>query len=347
MAPHEADFLTPYREAIEEALRASVQAPNAFAAPLYHMMQYHLGWLDANLAPLDPPASGKRFRPLLCLLACEATGGDWRLALPAAAAIELVHNFSLIHDDIEDGDAMRHHRPTVWRLWGQAQGINTGDALWALARCTFHRILEEGIEPAVCLKALAWFDRAGLALCTGQYLDMAFESQEVVSLEAYLEMISGKTAALMEASTAIGATLAGASDAVIQEMASFGRFLGLAFQMTDDLLGLWGDPAVTGKPVASDLWAHKKTLPIVLALEWEAARGEHTLADLYRRSTFTPQDGEKILALLEQAHARERTKEMAAQHIERAMAALERATVDSPARRALASLALSITDRAF
>ncbi len=347
MAPPEADFLTPYREAIEEALRASVQPPNAYAAPLYQMMQYHLGWLDATLAPLETPASGKRLRPLLCLLACEATGGNWRLALPAAVAIELVHNFSLIHDDIEDGDAVRHHRPTVWRLWGQAQGINTGDALWALARCAFHGLLERGLEPEVCLKALAWFDRAGLALCTGQYLDMAFESQGEVSLEAYLEMISGKTAALLEASTAIGATLAGANDDATREMASFGRSLGLAFQMTDDLLGLWGDPAVTGKPVASDLWAHKKTLPIILALDWEAARGEHALADLYRQASLTPRDIEEILALLERAQARERTQEMATLSIKQAIAALERAAADSPARRALASLALAITDRAF
>lgn len=341
------DRLAPYRLALEETLRNLVQTPSPFAAPLYQMIQYHLGWLDANFAPLEQPAVGKRLRPILCLLACEAVGGDWHLALPAAAAIELVHNFSLIHDDIEDGDAFRHHRPAVWRLWGQAQGINTGDALWALARHAFHRVAQGGIGAEVHLKALEWFDRAGLALCTGQYLDMTFESEPSISLEAYIEMISSKTAALIEASTAIGAILGGASEAAVQEIATFGRSLGLAFQMTDDLLGIWGNPAITGKPVASDLLAHKKTLPILLALAWEAERGECALAQIYARDTLTPQDIDSILALLERAHARERTQAMVDQHIQQAIAALERATSESPARQALASLAFSVSHRVF
>lgn len=344
---NEADPLATYRQAVEEVLRRIVQAPDSRAAPLYQMMQYHMGWLDADLTPLEQPIIGKRLRPILCLLACEAVGGDWHRALPAAAAIELVHNFSLIHDDIEDGDAFRHHRPTVWRLWGQAQGINTGDALWALARCAFHQMAETGIEPPLYLKALQWFDRAGLALCTGQYLDMAFEKEPSISLEAYLAMISGKTAALIEAAAAIGAILGGANDATVQEMAHFGRSLGLAFQMTDDLLGIWGDPSVTGKPVASDLYARKKTLPIVLALTDEAQRGESTLATLYTQETLGPKDIEAILALLERALARERTQALADAHVQKALAALEKAAQESSARQTLASMVLNITRRVF
>jgi len=201
--------LSPYLDAVEHELETVLSIEKGAAAPLYHMMQYHMGWLDQSFQPTDAPR-GKRLRPVLCLLACEATSGDWRPALPAAAAIELIHNFSLLHDDIEDGSETRRHRPTAWTLWGIPQAINTGDAMWAVSRLALHRLLDLGHSAQTVLRVAQSLDKACLELCTGQYLDLHFEIVDVVSLSEYERMIAGKTAALLSASLATGAILGGA-----------------------------------------------------------------------------------------------------------------------------------------
>ena len=176
--------LQPYLTAIEEDLHRTLQATEPMVLPLYQMMQYHLGWLDVDLRPMDA-LKGKRLRPLLCVLACEAVGGDWHRALAAASAIELIHNFSLVHDDIEDNSLTRRHRPTVWSLWGIAQGINTGDTLWVISRLATLRLVEEGYDPGIVLSIVRLFDETCLALCTGQYLDIRFESADSVTMAEY------------------------------------------------------------------------------------------------------------------------------------------------------------------
>jgi len=336
--------LQPYLTAIEQDLRRALQCPEPMVMPLYQMMQYHLGWLDVDLRPTDT-ARGKRLRPLLCLLACEAVGGDWHRALPAASAIELIHNFSLVHDDIEDDSPTRRHRPTVWTLWGIAQGINTGDTMWVMSRLATLRLAEAQHDPATVLRVVHLLDETCLSLCIGQYLDIRFESVDSVTMIEYNRMIAGKTAALLSASLAAGAILGGANEATVQHYAGFGRELGLTFQIVDDILGIWGDPAITGKSAASDILERKKTIPILYALEWEQKQGHQDLSRLYAQASLTEQDIPTILSLLERAGTLEAIRRQARQHQERTLAYLDSVGITYPAQQDLRELALSLLER--
>ena len=346
--------LAPYLSAVETELRDIVDAASdahmdechAPISPLYDMIRYHMGWLDADFYPLITDG-GKRLRPVMCLLACEAVGGDWRSALPAAAAIELIHNFSLIHDDIEDQSETRRHRRTVWALWGVAQGINTGDTVWILSRLAIHRLHQTGHDAETVLRVMQRLDKACLALCTGQYLDLGFEQEETVSLPAYLQMIAGKTAALLSASLAVGAILGGADESLVQCYASFGHKLGLTFQIVDDILGIWGDPAVTGKSAASDILTKKKTMPILYALGWEAERGYDDLARLYAQPSLTDEHVPSVLALLRRCSAHEYAQQQARAYYGQTAQHLQSAGPDHPARDALQALAESLVGRTF
>ena len=336
--------LSVYLDAIEGELRQILSISGGRPAPLYQMMQYHMGWLNRDCAPERAP-TGKRLRPLMCLLSCETVGGDWRRAIPAAAAIELVHNFSLIHDDIEDKSLERRHRATVWHVWGVPQGVNTGDAVWSLSRLAIYRLMPLGYTPKVVLDVARRIDETCLALCTGQYLDIHFESVDRVSLDEYERMIGGKTGALLSAALAVGAVLGGADDKSVETFASAGRELGLAFQMTDDILGIWGDPRITGKSAASDITERKKTLPILYALDWEERRGEGALAELYAQERMTQPDVAEIVRLVERTGAHEYTRERAQQHQDRTLAWLDEAYAGQPAQDTLRDLILSLVGR--
>jgi len=335
-----------YLAAIEEDLRAVLSAEEAAIAPLYQMMQYHLGWLDERFCPIDG-AEGKRLRPLICLLSCQAVGGDWRRALPAASAIELVHGFSLIHDDIEDHSDLRRHRATVWRLWGIGQAINTGDTMWALARLSLPRLSDRGYDDTTVLRVTELLHQTGLHLCTGQYLDLAFEAAEMVSLADYERMVLGKTAALFAASTAMGAILGGASEPVVGAYRAFGRELGLSYQIVDDLLGIWGDPAITGKSAASDVLEKKKTLPVLYALQWERRQGYGDLGAIYKQPIISPDDLPTALALLARCRAREYARKQAQQHHRRALRCLEVDRLGDADRHTLRNLAMALVDRVY
>jgi len=336
--------LQPYVDAVEAAMRGLLDAPSPAVEPLYGVMRYHLGWADRDLRPISAP-SGKRVRPLFCLLSCQAVGGDWQTAIPLAAGIELIHNFSLIHDDIEDRSAIRHHRPTVWAEWGVPQAINTGDAMFALARLAVHRLAAAGVPAEIVLAVLQRLEETSLALCRGQYLDMAFESQPEVSLAQYMEMIEGKTAALLACSTETGALLGAGLAGPHAAFRSFGRELGLAFQIVDDILGIWGDPAVTGKPAADDIRNRKKSFPILYAMEVEASRGETELKALMAKPALSEGDIAAAIRCVERAGGRERANALAQEHTERALAALGQAVPPSSARQALHDLALTLVGR--
>lgn len=182
------EAMARYLPLIEGALREALQTPHAHLAAHHGMMHYHLGWVDERFQP-KPARGGKRLRPLLCLLACEAAGGDVHDALPAAAAIEILHNFSLVHDDIEDNSPTRRGRPAVWALWGVPQAVNVGDALFALAHRTLGRLWERDMPAERVLAAILAFDEACVALTEGQYLDMSFEERSDVTVDEYLRMI--------------------------------------------------------------------------------------------------------------------------------------------------------------
>jgi geranylgeranyl diphosphate synthase, type I len=343
--------LNPYLQAIEDELRDILAIREEMVAPLYQMMHYHLGWRNTQFA-IEEANRGKRLRPLFCVLACEASGGDWRRSLGAAAAIELVHNFSLLHDDIEDDSPTRRHRATVWSLWGIPQGINTGDGMWAIARLAVHRVSAAGYGAEQVMRVSYLLDEACLELCTGQYLDISFESAARVSLAQYERMIAGKTAALLSASFAIGATLGGAAPDLVQSYHSLGRELGLTFQISDDILGIWGNPAITGKSAATDILTRKKTLPLLYALRWEEERGYDDLARFYTRPTLTVADVPAILQLLARAGALEYARGQAQAHQQGALQHLlatrpPAAAPHLPASEALQRLAHSLMDRAY
>ncbi|NEA26205.1 family 2 encapsulin nanocompartment cargo protein polyprenyl transferase [Actinomadura bangladeshensis] len=284
------------RRLLDPALRDAVEAVPGEAA---RIAAYHFGWRDEHGRPAEGPA-GKAIRPALALLAAEAAGGTAAAALPAAVAVELTHNFSLLHDDVMDGDPTRRHRPTAWTVFGTNAAILTGDALLAAA----YEVLAEDGSPAVA-HAVRVLSRAVLDLVEGQCADLAFEDRDDVTLDECLAMAGRKTGALMGASCALGALYGGAASAEVESMRAFGQCFGLAFQLADDLLGIWGDPAATGKPVHSDLHNRKKSLPVVAALT-SGTPAAAELAGLYfRGAPLTPADTARAAALIESTGARD------------------------------------------
>jgi geranylgeranyl diphosphate synthase type I len=332
------------RSAIQEAMRAAFPEAEARVTQFYAMQEYQLGWRDEQLAPADHDP-GKLLRPRLSLLACQAVGGDVRQALPLAAGIQLLHDFSLIHDDIEDQSPTRRSRPTVWALWGLAQGINTGDGMFVVAHLALHRLVDVGVPPAVALEILRRFDQTILTICEGQFLDLSYEGDLRISEADYLAMIGRKTAALVAAATELGARVGGADATMAQDFFEFGYNLGLAFQIQDDVLGIWGDPALTGKPAAADLYRRKVSLPIIYALQMPAQRD--VLARLYALQPIGDADVRQILEILQLAGARDYTEGMAQAYHRRALAALDRVRGDAAALAELRAIAEGLTDRKF
>jgi geranylgeranyl diphosphate synthase type I len=290
-------ILTPnLRQAIQEAMRAAFPESEAQIARFYAMQQYHLGWRDAELMPatIDP---GKLLRPYLALLACQSVGGRVEQALPLAAGIELIHNFTLIHDDIQDVSPMRRGRDTLWNLWGLAHGITAGDSMFALAHLSVHRLSTLGVPATVVLEVLQRLDETILAVCEGQYLDCSYEGNLSVAEDDYLAMICRKTSTLIGTALSTGALVGGSDVGTAQALYNFGVNLGMAFQLQDDILGIWGDPKLTGKPAAADLARRKVTLPIIRALRDSGQR--RAIEDLYRKENITPTDIQQILAIMD------------------------------------------------
>src|SRR3954453_1626429 len=241
---------------------------------VYEMIRYHLG-LDGSAG-----ARGERMRPLLRLPAHASLAGDHPRALPGAAAVELGPNFSLVHDDIEDGDIERRHRPTLWALHGVPQAINTGDLIFSLSRVALHRLTDLGFPDRTVLRLMRLYDETCVMLCEGQYIDIATSaSDEPMTVELYFDMIGRKTAALIAGSIEAGALLATEDEDVIARYRRFGWALGLAFQLNDDLLGIWGEEQQTGK-VPTDIVRHKKTLPVLYAYQHATAADRERLANL-------------------------------------------------------------------
>ncbi len=305
-----------------EILRVIERVQDERTHALYEMVRYHLG-LDQG-AP-----RGKRIRPLLGLLAYESLTGQHAPALPGAAAVELGHNFSLVHDDIEDRDVERHHRATLWMAFGVAQGINTGDTLFTLSRMALYRLTELGFSDAKVLALMRLYDETCLALCEGQFMDIwGAEHDDRLSVEFYFDMIGRKTAALIAASVQAGAMLATDDEQVVDAYRGFGWALGIAFQLNDDLLGIWGDEQTTGKE-PSDLAKHKKTLPVIYALERAPASDVARLKELFS----TPEPPSDLIVearqILESCGARDYTRARAREQRDEALRRIESAGVVS------------------
>ena len=331
-----------YRPLVQREMRVVVgDAPE----PLYAWMRYHLGWENREGRPVTA-SPGKMLRPLALLLATELCGGRVEQAVPAAAAVELIHNFSLLHDDVEDRSDTRRGRETVWTFAGAAHAINAGDGMFTLAHLAMDRLAAAGVDAARTLAATHELHEACLRLVEGQYLDIAFEERTDVTADEYLRMAEGKTAAMFAAPFAIGALLAGAPVAVVDGYREFGRRIGLAFQAVDDVLGIWGDSAVTGKPVGDDLASRKMTYPVIRAMDGPEGR---RLREAYAVSPDASADGTgdvpALRALLDAVDARSITEAMAAAEERAALDSLRRAGVDESAMTLCAEFARILVGR--
>ncbi len=289
----DADMIAEMKAAIDKELRDCVAALlEGYPAELIRMFSYQLGW-EGEKAGNE--AQGKRLRPMLVLLACHAFGGDWRDALLAAASVEFVHNFSLIHDDIQDRSETRRGRPTVWVKWGEAQAINTGDAMLTVAHLALLRSARKQ-EMAKVNRVVEVLQTACLQLTHGQHLDIAFEKQESVPLELYWKMVEGKTSSLLAACLELGALFGGADPIACLQMHEFGKKIGTAFQVQDDWLGIWGDAEILGKSTSSDLMTRKLTYPILLGIE----KGGQFAATWKATPSIDVNAAKKLRTLLEQ-----------------------------------------------
>jgi geranylgeranyl diphosphate synthase type I len=319
--------------AIEGELQSGFQARIAPAfADVAHMVRHHFGW-EQGATP------GKRIRPLLTLLCAACAGGNWRQAVPAAVSVEILHNFSLVHDDIEDSSETRRGRPTLWSR-GVAQAVNTGDYLFVSSHLALHRLVELGVRPETAYSVQQTLDEACQSLTLGQHLDLAFEGRSQVTSAEYLQMIEGKTAALLAAAAAVGAQVAGAPLEVRDAYFQFGRRLGLAFQFLDDLLGIWGEPDAPGKSAADDLRHGKKTYPVVLGLQRSPAFARAWVSG----RTATP-DVDGLRRALEACGADRATRREAERFTQDAMDALQEAGPRPPAADELRALAERLLKR--
>jgi geranylgeranyl diphosphate synthase type I len=309
------------------------------------MARYHLGWEDVAGRPSE--STGKGVRSALCLLACEAAGGQTKTALPAAAAVELVHNFSLVHDDIQDRDRERRHRPTVWANWGDAQAINAGDALLVLARLALWSALEAGVGAETLVRAAKTLDERTLEMVEGQVMDLSFEQFEEVTLGDYMAMIEKKSGALFDCALYLGG-LFGSGDAETAEaLGRAGRQLGVAFQVRDDMLGVWGAEERTGKQAAADIIRRKKSLPVVFALSHRAREVAEAVRRVYGRERATAEDVAEVLRALDGIGAREFCAGAAARKKEQALAALAGVALKEEAARELRQAAAFLLERDY
>jgi geranylgeranyl diphosphate synthase type I len=325
------------RSVTDPALRAAVERLDV---PNRRVAGYHLGFLDGRGAPVDGPR-GKGVRGALALLSARAAGGSDTEGIPAAVACELVHEASLLHDDIVDRDTLRRGAPTAWTVFGPAPAIIAGDALLALAV----EVLAEAGAPGTVGPAVGALARANRRVMAGQAADVAFEARASVGLEEARAMVADKTGALLSCAASLGAVLAGAPDRLSAGLAAYGAHLGMAFQLVDDLLGIWGSPERTGKPVWSDLRARKKSLPVVAALTSGSGAGQR-LSVIYTSG----QELEGVLLAeaarcVEDAGGRDWAAAEAARETDAALAIVAGLEIPGPVRDELIALAGLLGDR--
>lgn len=306
--------------------------------PFHEMITYHMGWSGPGAGP---EAAGKRIRPLLVLLTVGAASGDAHVgsALPAAAAVELVHNFSLVHDDIQDNSHTRRGRPTAWTRWGIPMAINIGDALFVMAGQAILD-LEPAYPASAVTKAASLLHRTCLDLTCGQYLDMSFEQRTDLTDEEYWPMVAGKTAALLSASCRIGAILGAADQARQEAFAAFGQDLGIAFQVRDDILGIWGDESAIGKSAASDLVEGKNSLPILFGLGKKSA-----FAARWAEGPIEPHEVPGLASMLKAEGAYDYAQDAALRWTSSALENLEQAAPAGEYAQALFDLANKLLGR--
>lgn len=334
-------ILARFAKAIDEQVKDELELKATDIEPAAEFMRgaisYHFGWCDANFQPTPGGNSGKKLRPVMTLLAyqgahSQGTQVDLTTVLPLAAAVEMIHNYSLIHDDIEDEDRERRGRATSWTIWGKPKAINIGDALHVLAFRRLYRAADNGLSQVKTLQAAQRLINTSVKLAQGQHQDMTFEDNLEVTPEQYLEMISGKTAALISCAVWLGA-MAALPDTEIERLAAFANFgekIGIGFQMRDDVLGIWGVAEETGKPVANDIRRRKKSLPIIYTLNQASGAARQRLLEIYRRNDAMSEDEVSfVLSQLETCGAKQFVQAQADNYKNAALDALESAAGDA------------------
>ena len=353
------------RVLVEPSLRHAVERLDPQIAPL---ALYHFGWADEHGQPVKTSSGGKGIRSALAVLSAEAAGVSAETGIPGAVAVELIHNFSLLHDDIIDGDAERRHRPTVWAVFSQGEAIIVGDALHTLA---FDVLLggaagraAEGVGNTAGGASSTAMEASSVAMATeasgaaasrlasataamiaGQSRDMAFNERMDVTPEQCLDMEADKTGALLGYASSVGAVLAGADAEIVGALENYGSKLGLAFQAADDLLGIWGDPAVTGKPVGNDLRERKKSFPVVVALSQQTAASEELASILTQDTALNEAAIARATELVEQAGGKESATIAAHDYLHQALACIQTTSLAAPAVEELTHLARFVVTR--
>lgn len=328
LRPELPGMFTEYRADIGNALRAALDNDD----PVYNLLRYYMGWVDPE-GNATSGTEGKYLRPTLCLFSCEAVGGARGMGMPAAAAMELIHNFSLIHDDIQDGDETRHHRKTLWAIWGIPKALVAGNVLRIVADSTLDDLQTAGVPSSRALPVIEQLTQAYLEMIEGQYLDISFEGQSEVGLKQYLDMIARKTGALIRCSFTMGALIGSRERDVADAFRESGRALGFLFQVRDDILGIWGDEESTGKPVGADIRRKKNAFPAVYAMSQAQGEDKRHLLGIYCKSELSDADVEDVLHIMDALNVREHAHALAVEEAEVAMDALAAVEMDFSARR--------------
>ena len=308
-----------YRQALEAELRDVFDGREGF---LYNLLRYHLGWVDQHGRPEDG-SNLLHFQGAAALVACEAVGGDFQAALPAAAAVELVHHFTLVHGEVQAGRAESVDRPGIWWVWGPAQAINAGDGLHALGRTAMMRLRTRGLSADHVLKAVRSLDQACLQLCEGQYMDLEFQDQMIVSSTSLLEMVSRKSGSLVGSAAEAGALAAGADEDQCQALQDLGVKLGTAWQIARDVDDFWGErgDAVT----ASNIISRKKSLPVVHALEHGSVAAKREMGSIYMKRVLEADDAARLVSILDETGSRDaadlKSRQLADEGLSAAMSA--------------------------
>ena len=331
-----------YKDRVEQQLSQAV--PASEEDNLYTLLRYHLNWVDPQGSPVAVPTSqGKALRPTLCMFACDALCGSPIRAARAAAAMELIHNFSLIHDDVQDQDVERRHQATVWSLWGIPKALVAGDAMQTLGDLLVLGSEAEEVSAETTLKVSSLLTESYLEMIEGQCLDLGFENNPGVTARDYLQMIAYKTGALIRNSLTIGALLAtsdpvppghslgpkgylsqaGQGGGPVGAFSRFGNGLGRAFQIRDDFLGIWGDAATTGKSTDSDIRRRKKSFPVVYAFERARGQSREDLLRIYQQEELDDGDVERVMEVLHEVGAHDESERLTRESAQQALLALE------------------------
>ena len=291
-----------YKSEVAHALRGTVD--ELAVAHIPDILKYHLGWVDRHATPtLSATSQGKALRPTLCMFACEALGGDISKSALGAAALELIHNFSLIHDDIQDQDTERRHQATVWSIWGIQKALVVGDAMQAVGDLTALKSAYSGVPTHVVLRISEILTESYLEMIEGQCLDLGFEERTDISSEDYLQMIARKTGALLRSSVHIGALIATDDELISNAFAEFGNHIGRAFQVRDDYLGIWGSTSSTGKSSGNDIWRRKKSFPVVYGFEKASGTSREELISIYSQEISDDEAVDRVITILEDVGA--------------------------------------------